>query len=158
MCGSAGGARAPRDGEKMPPVPLSRAGQSPGSLGLTGSAGLQLKAPKKYGLHKPVQRAAGGPTVFAAVREAWGEMGEGGEREGRGEGERKQAHLTLVSRSGASANEAAKPSRKAVGPLGSACTSCPSRQIDVRDRWLCTHVDRWTMSWMSSRRPSAWPR
>ena len=32
---------------------LSRAGKAPGSLGLSGTAGLQLKAPaKKYGLQK----------------------------------------------------------------------------------------------------------
>lgn len=47
--------------------PLSRAGQAPGSFGLKGSAGLQLKAPKKYGLQKPV-KTPGAATVFAAVR------------------------------------------------------------------------------------------
>jgi len=47
-----------------PPPLLSRAGAAPGSLGLSGSAGLQLKAPaKKFGLQpppgkKPVARPA----------------------------------------------------------------------------------------------------
>jgi len=38
-----------------PPPLLSRAGAAPGSLGLSGSAGLQLKAPaKKFGLQPPL--------------------------------------------------------------------------------------------------------
>ena len=36
---------------------LSRAGRAPDSLGLTGNAGLQIKAPKKFGLQKPSRLA-----------------------------------------------------------------------------------------------------
>ena len=50
--------------------PMDRSGRAPGSFGLTGTAGLQLKAPaKKFGLQKPKQAAARPATssVFGAA-------------------------------------------------------------------------------------------
>lgn len=41
----------------MPPA-LSRAGKQPEKLGLTGTAGLQLKPPKKFGLQRPAKALA----------------------------------------------------------------------------------------------------
>jgi len=55
--------------------PLSRAGQAPGSFGLKGSAGLQIKPPKKYGLQKPV-RAPAAAAVFRPVEDELDEAQE----------------------------------------------------------------------------------
>ena len=49
---------------------MDRSGRAPGSFGLTGTAGLQLKAPaKKFGLQKPKQAAArpAASSVFGAA-------------------------------------------------------------------------------------------
>ena len=59
----------------MSKAPLSRAGAAPGSLGLTGTAGLQFK-PKKFGLQKPKPLAAAGFGAAAGSASIFGEVAD----------------------------------------------------------------------------------